>query len=134
MVSVSSTSGAQAATQYGFEQLKLQQAKRTADQAEQTAQSLRVQASNAQREADQAQENARSLSVKSDRAQAVAGQARQGVAAIKTAGGVVQQVIHVVDQALSREASTQTSSTTGVSAPVVNDKGQVTGKLINTTA
>ncbi|HEY6898485.1 MAG TPA: hypothetical protein VI279_14595 [Rhodocyclaceae bacterium] len=134
MASVSPSTGAQAATQYGFEQLKLQQAKRTADQAELTAQVLRGQAVDAQREADQAQENARSLSVKSDRAQAVAGQARQGVAAIKTAGGVVQQVIHVVDQALGREAGAQTTSTTGVSSPVVNDKGQVTGKLINTTA
>ena len=61
MASVSSLSGAQSAAQSGLAQLRLQQAKRDAEQAEQTAQSLQAQARSAQQRASQAQEAARAI-------------------------------------------------------------------------
>jgi len=145
MSPVSSTSSA---SQYGWQQLKLQQAKRNADQAEQTAQTLKAQASDAQRVADRAQENARSLSVQSDQAQANAGQARQGLAALGNEQQAITQLSNTVDQVLARQqiststTKNATTSATGASTvspksltpPVVNSQGQVTGKIINTTA
>ncbi len=137
MASVSSTSSA---NQYGLQQLSVLQAKRTADQAEQTAQSLKVQASAAQRVADQAQENARSLGVQSEQAQAKAGQARQGVAALNSAQQGISQLSTVVDQVLDRDktsvsaVSTTPQAASATPAPVVNTQGQVTGTIINTTA
>lgn len=136
MVAISSTSGAQSsAAQVGLQQLKLQQAKRNADRAEQTAQALQAQAAEAQRVANNAQENARALSVRSDQAQSVAGQARQGLALISSVGQMQTQLGNTAAQVVERAQSPQTSTTTQTTkAPVVNTQGQVTGTVVNTTA
>ena len=135
MASVSSISSA---NRYGFEQLRLQQARRNADQAEQTAQALKIQADQAQREAVQANENARSLSNQSSQARANAGQARQGLAAMSSAQQSVSQLSRVVDQVVARQpaaiAVTERKSAGTPTPSVVNSQGQVTGKIINTTA
>lgn len=70
------------ASQDNLQQFMLQQARRSADQAEQTAQSLKAQSDAAQRAADQSQENANSLTTQSDQAQATADQARLGLMAL----------------------------------------------------
>jgi len=145
MAAVSSISNA---AQYGFEQLKLQQARRSADQAELTAQALQQQAGQAQRDAQRANENARTLSVQASQAQDQAGQARQGLAAMKTAKQSFVRLSSTVDQVQARQTATEattaavTSSNTATAItstatnipPVVNSQGQVTGKIINTTA
>ena len=138
MASVSSISSA---NQYGLQQLSLQQARRNSDQAELTAQTLRAQANDAQRVADQAEENARSLAVQSDQAQTKAGQARQGLAALSTAQQALTRLSNFSDQVLARiQPSSSTTQSTSASLvitgtpPVVNTQGQVTGKIINTTA
>lgn len=130
MSSVSSTSGA---SQFGWDQLKLQQARRNADQAEQAAQSLQAQAQAAQRTADRAEENARALAVDSNQARASVGKARQSLAAIQTEGQMQTQIAKVVDQVAQAQQSAP-SSAAPLSAPVVNAQGQVTGTTINTTA
>lgn len=139
----STTSGTQAATQIGWQQLKLQQARRNAEQAEQTAQALQSQASQAQRSADQAQEAARSITVQSDQATSYAGRARQGVAAAQSVGQMQTQISNVVDQVTAKQQAAAPAAVTPVTAstsaapaptPVVNIQGQVTGTLINTTA
>lgn len=143
MASISSSSGVQAATQQGWQQMQLQQARRTAEQAEQQARALKAQADGAQRAADQAQENARSLSVRSDQAQASAGQARQGVTAIQTReqmqvrlGQTVEQVAIRLqeDQAPAVRTSVPATDESASPPPVINVQGQVTGTVINTTA
>lgn len=142
MASVSSTSNA---TQSGLQQLRLQQARRNADQAEQVAQALKAQANDAQRAADGAQQNADSLTTQSGQASAKAGQARQGLTASATVQQAVTQLSDRVDQVIGREAVTATSATTTAtsttgstgstnSAPVLNSQGQVTGTIINITA
>jgi hypothetical protein len=137
MISVSSSSSA---NDYGLQQIRLQQARRNADQAEQAAQSLKTQADAAQRVADREQENARSLYVQSDQAQTKAGQARQGLAAFSSAQQAITQLSKSVDQVLSREqvpaevvSSAAAPPASSVGAAVTNSQGQVTGKIVNAT-
>lgn len=135
----SSTSGIQSAAQTGWQQLKLQQAKRNADQAEQTARSLLTQAQDAQRTADREQETARTLSVQSDQALSVAGRARQGLAALSSLSQMQAQLTHVADLVIQNQRNAQASSPPQTSAtasatPVVNTQGQLTGTVVNTTA
>lgn len=137
MAILSSTTGAQSAAQFGWEQIKLQQAQRNADQAQQTAQSLQAQAQDAQRAADRAQDVARSISVQADQAQTNAGRAVQGLAAIKTSGQSQIQLANVVDQVVQRQQNAQPVPPTQPqqnAPPVVNTQGQTTGRVINTTA
>ena len=136
MAILSSTAGAQSASQFGWEQLKLQQAQRSAEQAQQTAQSLQGQAQDAQRTADKAQENARSLSVQADQAQSNAGRAEQGLAAIKTNGQAQAQLTNALNQAAQPQQTVQPAAAPVQQkpAPVVNVQGQTTGRVINTSA
>ena len=134
----SSTTSIQSATQDAWQQLKLQQAKRDADRADQTATSLQIQAQDAQRVASRAEEVARSLSVQAEQAQSEAGRARQGLASLSSLGQVDQLLTHVVDQASQRTQSSSQpappAKATASTKPVVNTQGQVTGTLVNTTA
>lgn len=133
MATISSISGAQSAAQSGLQQLKLQQAKRDAEQAEQTASALQAQARDAQQRAGEAQENARSVTAQSDQAQANAGQARQGLAVVRAIGQMQTQLTNVVAQVTGKLAVPEPAAPTPV-PPVVNAQGQVTGTVINTTA
>lgn len=131
----SSTSGMQAVTQLGWQQFKLQQAKRNADQAERAAQILQQQAVNAQREADRSQEEAKTLAVQSDQAQTLAVKARQGLAALSSEATMQSRLTHVIDQASQHLSNIQSvSAAQDKAAPVVNSQGQTTGQIINTTA
>jgi hypothetical protein len=141
MATISSISGALSATQSGLQQLRLLQAQRAAEQAEQTARSLQVQAQDAQRKAVHAQENARSITIQADQAQSVAGQARQGVAIVKTVGDMQSQISNVVSQVTEKLGIAETAVVTPktvapatTAAPVVNTQGQLTGTVVNTTA
>lgn len=135
MASISSISGTQSAAQSGLQQLRLQQAKRNAEQAEQVANSLQAQARDAQQRASEAQENARSISAQSDQAHTTAGQARQGLAALATGGQMQSQLSHVVDQAIDKQQAAEPAiAAKSPAPPVTNTQGQVTGTVINTTA
>jgi hypothetical protein len=150
MAVTSATSNSLSAAQLGMQQLRVQQAKQNAERAEAAAQSLRAQADAAQREAGQAQENARSLYVRSDQAQNIAGQARQGLVAVRSQGEMQVRLSNTVDQVVERanlpavdatpvsvSPAVSTSSATEQRAspqPVVNTSGQVTGRVVNTTA
>lgn len=130
-----SLSGAQSAAQSGLAQLRLQQARRNAEQAEQVARSLQAQARDAQQQAGEAQENARSVAAQANQAQGIAGQARQGLAVIKTVSQMQTQLGNVVSQAAERIAEPAVASQTPAPpAPVINTQGQATGTVINTTA
>lgn len=106
MATISSISGAQTAPQSGLLQIKLQQATRDAEQAEQVARSLQGEVSAAQQAAARAQQNAGAIAAEARRAEVVAGQAQANLAAVRS-----QQ-----------------------SAPRINTQGQVTGTVVNTTA
>jgi hypothetical protein len=133
-----SAASSQSATGLVMQQLRLQQAQRSADRAELTARTLRVQASEAQQEADRAQEGARALQVRSDQAQSQVGAAKQRVVSLESLGelqgnfdalrGEIAQGLQALDQPAAQPASQ------AVASPVVNAEGQTTGTLVNVTA
>lgn len=127
---VSSSLSSQSASSLVTQQLRVQQVKRNADQAEATARELREQASNAQQNADRAREKARSLTVEADKAQGEAGTARQQLASLSSLNQVqeglssLRQKISTAIQAIDEPNPT----------PVINAEGQTTGTLVNVTA
>ena len=131
---ISPTSGAHAAVQAGFQQLKLQQARRSAEQAEQVARSLRATANEAQQSAERANENARSLGVQADQAQTSAGHARQGLNAIKSLKSTESALLKAYDTAIQTQIRLNTQTPQKPAEAVVNTQGQTTGTLVNTTA
>ena len=130
----------------GYAQLKLQQAQRNAERAEQTAQSLAQQAREAQSSANRAQETARAVTVQADQAQGEAGQARQGLSAIRSATQAVTRLGNSYDRiaealsaadaapAATTAAATTTTTASDESKAVVNPQGQTTGTIIDVKA
>lgn len=131
----SSASGIQLANQSAWQQFRLLQAERSADQAEQQARALRSQAEVAQRTADRAQENARSLQVDAREAESTAGEARRGVAMVRSVEEAVTQSVTRISATYDRTAAVQAApaETTGAGA-VVNSQGQMTGQLVSVAA
>jgi hypothetical protein len=141
MMGISSTSiGAQTATQAGWQQLRLQQARQNAERAEQAARALEARAIDAQRIAERADEDARSLFVQADQANSVAGQARQGLAMVKSVSQMQSSLSNKVSLVTQRQEVKVTVTGTVAQAPrvesppVVNTSGQITGVVVNTTA
>ena len=143
------TSSTQSVTAGLYSQLRVQQAQRNAERAEQEARALQVSARAAQSSADRAQEGARNLQVQADQAGDNAGRARSGVAAMKSVaesrvdlGARAERAaesLRVRDAlpvpAVSVAAMTAAASPLpGASNPVVNTEGQTTGALISVTA
>lgn len=118
-------SGSGSATGFVVEQLRVQQAKRNAEQTEAAARSLQRQASAAQREAVAAQEGARSLQVQSDQAQSEAGQARQQVASL-AAVQTVQEGFQTIRTQIAASVKALDAP-----APSINAEGQTTGTVVN---
>jgi len=144
MATISSASmGAQSATQAGWQQLRLQQARQNANRAEQAARALEARAADAQRIAERADENARSLFVQADQANSVAGQARQGLAMVRSVGEMQASLSNTVSQVVDRDTGAKSaemvvsnteSKPKAVASPVFNLSGQVTGTVVNTSA
>lgn len=132
MAAISSTVGMQAATQAGYQQFELLNAKRAAEKAEQVARALEEKAGDAQRVADRANARAQTLAVQSKQARNIAGQAYQGLAVMKTVSGMQAGLLNLADQVIARQQVAAAVNT--VQAPVVNTSGQVTGTVVNTTA
>lgn len=140
MSGMSSVSGAQAALPYGGQQIRLRESKRAAEQAEQTAQTLRQKADEAQQDADRSQEAARGLGVKADQAEYHASQVRRGTPVVegKAAAGVSSLAkVNAFSVQPTREVnSNQKSPAAGSSLAtgVVNLSGQKLGQFINVAA
>lgn len=161
MPTISSSASTAPAFQQGFAQLKIQQAKRNAEQAEANARTLQAQAADAQRNAQRAQESARDLTARSDQAQNVVGRAREGLAAIRSLSDTstrLQQTYERVAASIkegesgTEPAAVVSTASTPSPAPViatvpaeaptvpttgggsVNALGQTTGTVVNVTA
>lgn len=119
------------AAQYGAGQVQLQQAKRIAAQAEQTANALQAAARNARLEAETAANKARNLESRSDSASTIAARARQGVAAVGTRDAAFTRLQTTLDSVATQVGTVASKS--GVE-PVVNSLGETTGQIVNTTA
>lgn len=125
MASLSVTSSA---VQYGSTQQAVLQARRTAEQAQQTANSIQAQARDAWSSVERAETKARAMDTRSDQASATAAQAQQNLASLSN-GGQIQ---------VSSGAPTMASPTYAAGASshstATNSQGQRLGRLINITA
>jgi len=135
MSAISSISSPQTASPSSSLQAALQQAKRIADQAETNAQALEAQAANAQAAASSAQGYASALNVQAGQAQLNVNWTQQDLDAVETAGQISTQITSVISNVLNVEQSKPASVAVPiVKPPVVNTQGEVTGKIINTSA
>ena len=137
MASISSSSSVDSAVRAGFQQLRVAEARRSADRAEQIARGLQAAAQAAQRTADRADENARSLTVQSDQARVDAGRARQGVVYLDSVGRMAERLGGFVTQVAERTpVATEPVAAAPAAEPaaVVNTQGQLTGTVVSTTA
>lgn len=137
MASISSSGSADSVVRAGFQQLRVAEARRNADRAEQIARGLQAAAQAAQRTAERADENARSLTVQSDQARVDAGRARQGVVYLDSVGRMADQLGGFVAQVAERtEVAAETVAAAPEAGPVavVNTQGQLTGTRVSTTA
>jgi hypothetical protein len=134
------TSVAQPASLNGSVQSALQQAKRVANQAEATAQTLATQAASAQAEATNAQDYASALTIQAGQAQLNVGWTQQNLAEVETVGQLNTQITSVIKNVVDSQPPATppivvaAKPTPPVIQPVVNTQGQVTGKIINTSA
>lgn len=136
--SISSTTGSSANS--AAQQSAVRQAKRTADQAESAAQTLENQAATAQTRATEAESYARTLNVQASQAQLGAGYSEQNLSALQLSTQINSEIVNgpsfapssSVQQAIAY--SLAPAAQTHSAAPVVNTQGQVTGKIINTSA
>jgi len=140
-MSAASLSAVQSANVSAYGQLRVQQAQRNAERAEQEARALQADARTAKTVADRAQENARNLQVQTNQAFDNAGRARQGVAALRSSaeslgelGFRAGQVLERLTPSESEAASVKLETATPAPKPVVNTSGQTTGAVISVTA
>jgi hypothetical protein len=130
----STPSTVQSAAQSGWQQFRVRQAQRDAEQAEQNALALQAKAADARRTASHAQENARSLEVQAGQASDQAAQARRGVMAVHNEGQTFAKLGAAYDK-ISQAVSGQVAVPAPVPAtPVVNGRGEVTGQLVHVAA
>lgn len=130
----SASSGIQGGGSAIFSQLQMQQAERSADQAEQNARSLRARSDAAQRKADRAQDEARTLKVQSSEAQATADSARRGLASLD-AGRQTQSSLADIYTRVFVPASDPATESSGASLVVTAAASTPsTGSLVDTTA
>ena len=141
MFGLDSVSSNTVASRAGGQQVRLLASKRAAEQAEQTARSLRREADEAQKDADRTQAVARGLQGKADQAENRAGQLRQGVPVVEkqklfaapeavvapaTSNPVTPRVLQASDAPSSGESLPATG--------VLNLSGQRLGQFINVAA
>lgn len=128
MANVSSTSSN---ALFGVSMARVQTAKRNAEQAEARASALLAQARDARKTADRAEDAARSAEADATQAQAGAQRAVQGYMMLVNTGQMGARIAMVADRIEEKRQPTH-AATTAKSA--VNSQGQVTGRLVNTTA
>ena len=136
-MAIGSATSSSSVSQSIVQQLRLQEARRAADEAQFKAQALQAQANDAQQTADREQERARSLRVDASQAQAQAGQASQGLKAIQSLSQLTTSLSNVytevakAQQEIPAQTNTQPQQST---QSVVNAQGQTIGKVVNVTA
>ncbi len=136
MSAISSVSVGQAALPFGGQQIRLRESKRAAEQAEQTAQTLRQKADQAQQDADSAQNTASGLAVKAGQAENYASQVRRGTQVVDskaaTSSVAPTKVDGVITPPTQQAQGTDKSTASGSTLPgVVNLSGQKLGQFIN---
>ena len=134
MTAIAATSSATPSTQASLGRVRLEQARREADQAEATAKNLRAQADDAERQAQGSQSNVQRLAARNRRDESTYAAPRPSQTA-----EVPLKVQSLIEQMYTASSEKRTESgnplkTVANSAPVVNNQGQATGRIVNVSA
>jgi len=133
MVAITATNSTTPSLQASLGRAQVEQARRQADQAEATARDLRSQADEAERQADSSQDNLRKVTAR------VQQEAVTYKPTDKSASEVPLKVQKLIEQMYSATSGARTQSgnplkTQVNAAPVVNNQGQATGRIVNISA
>ena len=140
MLALPATSSATPSLQSTLNRSRLEQARQQADQLEAQAQSLRNQADQAEGDAEKGQDKVRSLSAQSNSSSSTASDSTYS-SAVKPAGAAevppkVQDFLVRMYSATSQKFTDSGNALKGRAdtAPVLNTRGQATGRILNTEA
>lgn len=134
MPTISATSSASPSLQASLNSARLQQARQEADQAERTAQDLRSQADQAETEAAKGQEKVRQLvsaSQTSDPTYTAGTSKQQSEVSPKTQDFLLRMYTATSQKFADSGNALKTNPD---AAPVVNTRGQSTGRIVNIKA
>lgn len=134
MVAITATNSTTQTLQSSLGRARLEQARREADQAEATAKDLRAQADDAERQSQDSQENVRKVADRNRREEATYSAPR--ASSTSEVPLKVQQLVEQMYTATSgqRAQGGNPLKTNAKAAPVVNNQGQTTGRIVNVTA
>lgn len=134
MVAITATNSATPSLQRSLGSARLEQARREADQAEANAKDLRAQADEAQQQAQKSQDKVRSVAARNLEDASTYAQPRDGSTADVPLK--VQKLIEQMYNATSEKRAQNGNplKTNANAAPVVNTRGQATGRIVNISA
>nr|WP_295775709.1 hypothetical protein [Rhodoferax sp.] len=134
MVAITATNSATPSIQASVGRVRLEQARREADQAQANARDLRAQADNAEQQAQSSQEKVRKVAASDQRTEST--YSAPSSASTSEVPAHVQNLIEKIYAATSeqRAQSGNPLKTDAHAAPVVNTQGQATGRIVNISA
>ena len=134
MVAIAATTNATPSLQASLSKVRLQQARREADQAESVAQKLRSEAQTAETEAAQSRSLVRTLSANSTNADPTY-QARQSPASSGLRADSQNLLVDLYQRSAAlRGTDNNPLLTANTPVPIQNAQGQMTGRIINVRA
>lgn len=135
MVAITATNSATPSLQAALGRAKLQEARREADQAENNARSLREQADAAEQEAQKSQGKVRSVTAQTERDAATTYSARQDTSSAEVPVATQDFLVRLYNAtSQSRSDNGNALKSDPNAAPVINNQGQATGRIVNTYA
>jgi type IV secretory pathway VirJ component len=134
MVAITATSSATPSLQVTLGGVRLEQARREADQAKANARDLRAKADDAEQQAQRSQDNVRRVSARAQQDEATYAQPRKS--STSDVPLEIQKLIEQMYSAISEErAQSGNPLKANINAtPVVNMQGQATGRVVNVSA
>ncbi len=134
MVTITATNSATPSLQATLGRARLEQALREADQAEANAKNLRAQADQAEQEAQSSHDNVRRISASNTQSDATYSLPKE-----RSTSEVPLQVQKLIEQMYNATSEQRAQNgnplkTDVNAAPVVNNQGQATGRIVNVSA
>lgn len=135
MVVVAATHSATPTVQAALGRAKLQQARREADQAENTAQNLREQADVAEQEAQNSKANVRTLASQIEKVAAPTYASPRLTTTAEVPTKTQDLLVDLYSATSEKRAANGNSLKSNANAaPIINAQGQATGRIVNISA
>lgn len=133
MAAITATNSTTPSIQASLGRVRVEQARRQADQAEATARNLRAQADEAEHQADSSRDNLRNIKARVDQEEVTY------TPTTNNTSEVPLKIQKLIEQMYTASSGARTQSgnplkTNVNAAPVVNNQGQATGRVVNISA